>query len=72
MIPMKILIREKREQQGLGLRQLAQKSGVSKTHLSRIENGESDPTLGIICKIARALKEKPCNLFVCDDPWWNE
>jgi transcriptional regulator with XRE-family HTH domain len=69
---MRILIRDVRLAQNIKLRQLAETSGVSKSHLSRIETGESDPTLNTLVKIAKALKVKPSALINYGDPWWDE
>jgi transcriptional regulator with XRE-family HTH domain len=69
---MRILIREVRLTHNMTLRQLSKLSGVSKSHLDRIETGESDPTLNTLVKIAKALKVKPSTLIDYGDPWWDE
>lgn len=46
---------ELREQTGLSMYALAQKSGVSKQALSRLELGESEPTWDTVQKLALAL-----------------
>ncbi len=43
--------------------QLAKLSGVSHSYISRIEIGMQEPTLGIIEKLAAALKVKPSALL---------
>ena len=35
---------------------LAEKSGVSREYIARLELGQQDPTLGTLTKLARALK----------------
>src|SRR5690348_5413557 len=39
----------------MSLEKLAEKSGVSKSHLWNIEQGRKDPTTGVLEKIAEAL-----------------
>jgi len=38
---------------------LAERSGVSKVHIARIETSQREPTLGVIEKLASALRVKP-------------
>ena len=45
-------IRDLRTQQGLTLEALAEKSGVSRAMLSKIERGENNPTLVVAAKVA--------------------
>lgn len=56
-------IREIREEQKISIRQLAEKSGVSKSHISEIENGTSVPTVYTLCVLAIALGTRPENLY---------
>ena len=51
------LIREAREQAGLSLRALADRSDVSFTTISRIEHGHIDPSTGTLRKLLGALGE---------------
>jgi transcriptional regulator with XRE-family HTH domain len=37
---------------------LAEKSGVSREYIARLELGQQDPTLGTLTKLAKALKVK--------------
>lgn len=46
---------EERQRQGLTVRQLAEKAGISPSQLSKIENGRVNPTIDIISAIANAL-----------------
>jgi transcriptional regulator with XRE-family HTH domain len=48
-------IRELRTQQGLTLDELAERSGVSRAMLSKMERGENNPTLVVAVKVAVAL-----------------
>ena len=47
-----------RKRQGMTQVQLAEKAGVSRTYLARIELGQHDPTLSMLEKLAKALKVK--------------
>jgi HTH-type transcriptional repressor of puuD len=49
-------LRELRDERGLSQRALAEKAGISREYLSRLETGRQDPTLSTLEKIARALK----------------
>lgn len=50
-----ILLRNVREKQGITLTKLAEKSGVSKTHINDIENYVKSPSLLVMVKLAKAL-----------------
>lgn len=52
----KILIKEARLAQNMSLSTLAQLSGISKGHLSKIEREEREPKIGTLIQIAMALK----------------
>lgn len=52
-----------RKERGLTLRQLESMTGVSKTHLQRIEKYEDVPSVIIATKIAKALNCKIEELF---------
>ncbi len=43
--------------------ELAAKAGISRTYLARLETERQDPTLGILEKLARALKVKVAELL---------
>ena len=51
------LIREAREDAGLSLRALAERSDVAYTTIWRIEHGQIDPTTGTVRKLLSALGE---------------
>lgn len=63
---MVITIKEVRIRHNMTISDLAKKSGVSKAHISYIENGMRMPTLIIICRLAKALGVEPGELFKCN------
>ncbi|MGN0251984.1 MAG: helix-turn-helix domain-containing protein [Oliverpabstia sp.] len=69
MIILKITYRiyEERKKKNLSVRKLAEKSGVSKTHISDIENGNTHPTVYTLCLLSLALGVDPCSLFILSD-----
>src|SRR6266852_2970353 len=56
-------VRAHRESRGFSLGALAQKAGISKTSLSKIEAGQGDPALDVLCRIASALNVPVGTLF---------
>lgn len=48
-------LRRIREEQGLSLAQLADRSGVSRAMLNQVERGKSTPTINVVWKITTAL-----------------
>ncbi|MEU2143572.1 helix-turn-helix transcriptional regulator [Streptomyces globisporus] len=48
-------IRQQRESSGQGLRRFAEAAGISASHLSRIERGETDPQPEALARIATHL-----------------
>lgn len=56
-------VRALRERSGSTLEQLAQRSGVSRAMLSKVERGEKSPTIGVATRIAHAL-EAPLSMLV--------
>jgi len=62
---MKIIYKlyEIRTEKGLTLRDLEELSGISKSTINSIENGEANPTIAVICQLADALKCRPEELF---------
>jgi len=61
------LIKQQRIMSGLTLRQLSDKSGVSPSHLGRIERGERFPSARILKKIAQPLGFAEGELFTLAD-----
>jgi transcriptional regulator with XRE-family HTH domain len=56
-----------RKQMEMTLKQVAQESGMSPTHISEIERGKTSPTVGALRKIAGALG-KDTAYFVEEEP----
>jgi transcriptional regulator with XRE-family HTH domain len=48
-------LRAAREARGLTLEQVSESTGVSKAHLSRLESGERQPSVGILVELAATL-----------------
>lgn len=48
-------LRQRREEQGLSLAQLAARSGVSKAMIARVEAGASSPTAGLLGRLCAGL-----------------
>jgi transcriptional regulator with XRE-family HTH domain len=57
------IVRRQRNRLGLSLVELAAKSGVSPSHLGRIENAQRYPSTNILRKIARPLELNEEELF---------
>ncbi len=60
-------LKEVRKEQGMTLKQVAQGSGMSPTHISEIERGKTSPTVGALRKIAGALGKETA-YFVEEKP----
>lgn len=60
-------IREIREKKGLSQEQLSKLSGVSASHIGYIENGEREPTVSVLCRLAKALDVSMLDLFEYHD-----
>lgn len=60
---LRIYIREIREKKNLSQEKLAKLSGVSSSHIGYIENGDREPTISVLCKIAKALNVDIKDLF---------
>jgi transcriptional regulator with XRE-family HTH domain len=56
-------IREERQAQGLTLKQLARRTGLSSSLLSQIERAESSASISSLFRIATALNLRMCALF---------
>lgn len=56
-------VREFRKQLGLTVEQLAERSGISKGMLSKIENAQASPSLGTLVKLAAAISVPLTSLF---------
>jgi transcriptional regulator with XRE-family HTH domain len=65
-------LRKIRKKQGLTLKDLAAKSGLSSTYLSQIERGMSNPSIGTLKKIADAMNTTFVSLMGFDKGEENE
>ncbi len=54
-----------RKEKGMSARRLSDLSGISKTHILNIENGNTSPTIDCLCKLACALRVDVRELFSC-------
>ena len=60
-------VRALREAEGLSLRDLAERSGVSAPMLSQVERGETSPTLAVATRIAAGLELRLSQLLRLDE-----
>ena len=60
-------VRALREAEGLSLRDLAERSGVSAPMLSQVERGETSPTLQVAARIASGLELRLSQLLRLDE-----
>ena len=63
---MKIFLYDIRDRKDMSIRTLAEKSGVAKSHIEKIEAEETNPTIGVMCKLAKALNVPIWELFSCE------
>lgn len=56
-------LREARERLGLTQEQVAERSGVHATEVSRIESGKRDPQVSTLRRLAKAVELKPGRLL---------
>lgn len=56
-------LRQARERLGLTQEQVAQRSGVHATEVSRIEGGKRDPQVSTVLRLAKALEIEPGRLL---------
>lgn len=61
-LPLGAALRRLRRAAGLTQEQLGLESGVQRNFISLIENGQNQPTIGTIVKLARALGMKASEL----------
>ncbi|MGI8864919.1 MAG: helix-turn-helix domain-containing protein [Solirubrobacteraceae bacterium] len=61
------VVRERRRASGMTLGEFAHRSGLSKTILSRIENGHGNPSVETLFRLARAL-ELPLSALLAEEP----
>ncbi len=64
---MRFNVKEVREMRGLSYEQLAQKSGVARSYIQRLESDDSvNPSVNVLCKLATALDVPVEMLFTCE------
>lgn len=63
---MRIYLKEIREEKNISTRRLSASSGVARSYIVRIEKGKANPTLDIMCKLAKELNVNVHTLFDCD------
>lgn len=56
-------IRRLRKRSDISQEKLAEKAGIHRTYMGKIERGESNPPLHTVSKIAKALKISLSDLF---------
>jgi len=49
-------LKKLRAERGMTQEALAEKAGISRSYIARLELGQQDPTLGTLEKLAKALK----------------
>ena len=57
------MIKYYRNKRGISIRKLSRITGISTSHIVRLENGESIPTVYTLMKIAKALQVPPSVLY---------
>jgi transcriptional regulator with XRE-family HTH domain len=50
-----VRLKRLRTKQKMSRYKLAQRAGISRVHVKRLEEGEQDPTLGTVARLAKAL-----------------
>lgn len=59
-------VRRMRQLRKISQETLAQRCGIYRTYLSRIESGRANPSLLVIAALARALEMEPSDLLLPD------
>jgi len=55
-----------RVERQMSIRELAKQSHVAKSFIQKIEAGEANPSLEVMCRLAKALKVPVTDLFQYD------
>ena len=58
-----ILLKQKRQEKGMTLKKISERSGVSTSHISDIENNFKMPSLIVMVKLAKALDVEVTELY---------
>jgi transcriptional regulator with XRE-family HTH domain len=56
-------LHELRVKKGVSQEELAERAGIHRNYVGRLERAEQNPSLDRICDLARALGVKPAELF---------
>ena len=56
-------LKQVREARGMKQDAVAKKAGITREYLSRLEAGRYDPTVGVLQRLAKALKVKVTELL---------
>lgn len=56
-------IREKRLEKNLTQEQLSELTGISKSYIGDLERNEKEPTISILCRLAKVLEVKVEELY---------
>ena len=64
---MKIYLQKKKKKKKMGIEKLSKESGVAKSYIQKIENGPSNPSIAVLCKLAKALQIPVYDLFSCEE-----
>jgi len=56
-------LRHLRAERGLSQVALAERAGIARSYLARLELGQQDPTLGTVEKLAKALRVRVSRLI---------
>lgn len=62
-----VVVREARTEQGIAQEALANRAGVERSHMGKIERGEHMPTLVMVLKIAGALGISSADLMAATE-----
>ena len=63
---MTFYVHDFRVKKGWSTAELAKRSGVAASHINGIENKTKNPTIDVMCKLAKAFGVPVCDLFSCD------
>ena len=63
MVTLVLYVDRVRIKKNVSIRELAELAGISKSQVQRSENGTSNPSLKIMCQIAKALEVPVTDLF---------
>ena len=59
----KLHVRKVREEKKMSRERLAGRSEVALSHIHRIEKNAANPSLAVMCKLAKTLDVSVCDLF---------